>query len=125
MREIKFRYTWKRIKDGNLWQVIVPIECLEGKGDAPFLGNDLWKLIGRDQFTGLKDKNKTEIYEGDIVKFKTLDVTDESDKPTLEWIEKVEFREGSFMVNTFYLDRDNEIIGNIYENPELLKEKEQ
>ena len=66
MREIKFSYIWKRKEDGHLWEVIVPIECLEGKGDTPFLGNDLWDLLARRQFTGLKDKHGKDIYEGDF-----------------------------------------------------------
>lgn len=78
------------------------------------------KTIG--EFTGLLDKNGKEIYEGDIVKFETLD----ADK-NRELIGVIEYCRSSFMVFVkdwglcnFY-DPMIEVIGNIYETPELLK----
>ena len=74
--------------------------------------------------TGLKDKNKKEIYEGDIVKanLRFFDIVDQKCR--------VIFHNGSFGLQYGYsLDYfkplatwdDIEVIGNIYENPELLK----
>jgi uncharacterized phage protein (TIGR01671 family) len=69
------------------------------------------------QYTGLKDKNGKEIYEGDVLKYpgyKNLEI----------W-----FEDGAFLVgkrnesdqHVFQSKTDHmEIIGNIYENPELV-----
>lgn len=80
-----------------------------------------WELM---QFTGLKDKNGKEIYEGDIwngreVKFGQFYTYLENGLGNSYWI------------TGFYIDNDEgisepvesggEVIGNIYENPELIK----
>ena len=71
------------------------------------------------QFAGLLDKKEKEIYEGDIIR-----------KGRNKFI--IEFRDGGFeMVGIGFVCvarfcsayRDIEVIGNIYENPELLEDK--
>lgn len=78
------------------------------------------RAISIMQYTGLKDKNDKEIYEGDIVKH----ATDEG-------VYKVIFEDGGFYVkNLFEYDFQTineyplEVIGNIYENPELMEGEE-
>lgn len=81
------------------------------------------------QSTGLKDKNGKEIFEGDIVRNGT-DVADIKRHPTLGFYTVVNGKEGFFgdgmSIDDFEEDAEEfseiiEIIGNIYENPELLK----
>ncbi len=77
------------------------------------------------QFTGLTDKNGKEIYEGDILKFMPSNV--ENPQFTIGVVHysetdaryKVDY--WSFGTDVYFSNM--EIIGNIYENPNLLEEK--
>ena len=116
MREIKFR-AWRKQDDPRMinWDTILLV------GFQRFIDVDNYELM---QYTGLKDKNGKEIYEGDIVNCGVPELS--NDEPA-EHIHHgiIGFRDGSYLVNDFstWFACEYEIAGNIYENPELLKGK--
>lgn len=68
------------------------------------------------QCTGLKDKNGKLIYEGDIVNYSCL--------PGYSDIYACTFNRGDFLIGGLLISNTHlksEVIGNIYENPELLE----
>lgn len=137
-REIKFR--GKMVPEqvwiyGTLLRIPAPLVCLEKKeedkyyiqfADPNYIPD--WNMPYRmvqgqvdnntiGQFTGLHDKNNIKIYEGDIVKYENM-------------TGKIMFLNGSFVMSDFeeneewelgIINEEIEVVGNIYDNPELLE----
>lgn len=131
MKDIKFR-AWD--KERRMMQPFAFISTVRGNEpetleDAFDIAEYRYQLM---QYTGLKDKNGVEIYEGDVIKAKHDDgrydvgevvygskgafclhlpnVATGIKTPLLNYIHGIMFAEFDF-----------EVIGNIYENPELLE----
>jgi len=69
------------------------------------------------QYTGLKDRNGKDIYEGDIVFFHDEGITD-----VIVWDNDFQFHAENNLDNcqSDFDQHDTEIMGNIYANPELI-----
>ncbi len=125
MREIKFEIGIENMT-GEVCKVILTIDELLEKG---LKCKDAVDILWKRQYTGLKDKNGVEIYEGDIVDcWDSVDVLSQKAQG-VGIIGTVDFNGGCFCVKNCdgYHNRlaltcaeNVEVIGNVHQNPELL-----
>ncbi|WP_172919433.1 YopX family protein [Capnocytophaga canis] len=112
-REIKFRAFYPEVK------TFYKIAGWDFESEEVRIVNDTYDFwVDTDdvilmQFTGLYDKNGKEIYEGDVI-------------PIFGKNHAVKFNYGMFTINDREMRRyihsiPLEVIGNVYENPELVK----
>jgi hypothetical protein len=128
-REIKFRF-WNN-SDGVMQYDRIPGEVyVAGDGTVGVIGSDMnTNHFVVEQYTGLKDKNGKEIYEGDIM---SAGFANDIDRKVLLQVEYnvpcyhlINLSCGNITQSLDIYDLSElEVIGNIHENPELLNNNE-
>lgn len=127
MREVKFR---AKVLNTNNWIYRQPFHI---RGTW-YMYNSLWDMVPIEhktigQYTGLKDKNGVEIYEGDIIECQTFD-----EKINEKQIGTIGYNEGrhGFVFTPTWMEPKNlyyplfavitcEVIGSIFEHSHLLE----
>jgi len=141
MRQIKFR-VWDKITKRMYYKVKIDWNGVwfynddKKSSDENYEGYSPWssELIKLMQYTGLKDRNGKEIYEGDIIKVIKDEINEEYEYYEVIWSDADPIwcaPEAKFTLEraccTRYHDGGAfpqpevmEVVGNIFENPELL-----
>lgn len=115
-KQLKFRAWDKQLKHFKYFDLATCLPCYADESNFVI-----------QQWTGLFDKNQKEIYKGDIVKTTTRSTTgDLKDLVFVEWLEyewvfcELNGKYLSVLHYPFYLADNVKIVGNIFENEDLL-----
>lgn len=128
MREIKFR-AWDESSEVMISEYVDGVDMFGELKVASFHSSAYGKTVPKlklMQFTGLRDKNGREIYEGDIYQY-VIQMNFDGRFLESKHTAVVCYENGAFCVGEFLLaealegDDEAVIIGNIHENPFLLK----
>lgn len=129
-RKIKFRAWLKKeyFSVLNPENKIYDVENLDFDKQQAYLAECGWfdfEDIELMQYTGIKDKNDVEIYEGDIIEYWYRSVSGTASSTAI-----VKFYDGAFQLEDIddsdsaellFLAEDLEVVGNVWDNPELLE----
>lgn len=123
MRDIKFR-AWDVRQKVMIPDAIIATEARSLLTTTLDLQNHFAHFDGVKwmQFTGLEDKNKKECYESDII------INENGDKRLIQWCYtgfEMRLLNGNRETSNTTWYHTFEIVGNIYENPELLNDLSQ
>ena len=124
MREIKFRAWDKTLNKIHSWSIIENHFTFE-----ELLDDDFFEAM---QYTGLKDKNGTEIYDGDYIRYSMRTI---NGSIYTHVCRVFQHESGTWRIEGYHEDNHSyetkgtvyaahlicEVIGNIYENPEFAK----
>ena len=124
MREIKFRAWDKTLNKIHSWSIIENHFTFE-----ELLDDNFFEAM---QYTGLKDKNGTEIYDGDYIRYSMRTI---NGSIYTHVCRVFQHESGTWRIEGYHEDNHSyetkgtvyashlicEVIGNIYENPELAK----
>ena len=127
MRKIKFR-AWDKEEKTFIPAhrgLITEYRDIDGFEYPTIQKNDEYENVVLMQYTGLKDKNGKEIYEGDIVKAEdgiwAIEFGLPHDGTMISLVSNSRGEMSLEFAENVYALGETEKIGNIYENPELLK----